>query len=522
MSDMKRITMTEKCNSLRNGFLVLTLAMVVGAVIFGPADRASAEGKKLNVAVIVGGHGYDKKAFPGVFEGHDDIDFKIVGRGKPFEDISKWDHDVMVLYNFNRRISETSRANFLKLLDRGVGLVCLHHAVAAYPGWIEYEKVIGATYSLKKGLVRNGMKYARPVWKHDVDFDVRIEDPNHPITKGMSDFKINDESYKGWVYHPGSHLLLSTDQKLNNYRLAWTRFYGRNKARVFFFQLGHGKHAFQNKDFKKITARGIRWAGGKLPAGPGADSRKIVFLWSGGHHPNKESSRILAGCLSTAVNAPGVKTEVHEKWPADPSTLDDAAAVVICSEGTNKKGKPHPVLTPERMKVLSDLKAKGLGVVLVHYALYGTRAVEAPKMLDWVGAYYDFEGYGSVHRVSRKPLDCSPASPHHPVSRGWKKFTLKENEMYHNLKFAKGAAITPIVTAPLMPKGKGNANVIAWANAPKNGGRGFGFGGGHFLSMWKNEDCRRMMLNAILWAAKIQVPFDGAQTKLPGRGEIVR
>jgi hypothetical protein len=492
--------------------------MAIGAVIVGPADRAgAAEAKKLRVLVLTGGHSYDKKTFPETFQGQADIDFKIQEGGKPFEDISKWDYDVMVLFNFRNKISETSRANFLKLLERGVGLVVMHHAVSAYPNWVEYNNVIGATYSLKKGLVRNGMKFMRPVWKHDVDFNVRIEDKSHPITKGMSDFKIHDESYKGWAYHPGSHLLLSTDQKLNNHRLAWTRFY--KKARVFFIQLGHGKQAFQSKEFQKLTAQGIRWTAGRLPAGPGADPRKVVFLWSGGHHPNEESSKLLARCLKTAVNAPDVKTEVYENWPADPKTLNDAAAVVIYSEGADKKGpKKHPILTPERMKILADLKAKGLGVVIVHFGLYGWRAVEAPKMLDWVGAYYDFEGYGSVHRVSRKPLVCSPVSPDHPISRGWKKFTLKENEMYHNLKFAKGVSVVPILTAPLMSKGKGKGNVTAWAIESKSGGRGFGFGGGHFVSMWRNEDCRRMMLNGVLWAAKIQVPFDGIQTSLPAGG----
>jgi len=386
--------MTDKRSSVWNVFSIVILTMVVVAVVLGPVDRVSAaedNTKKLSVLVLAGGHGYDKKTFPKAFEGQSDIDFKIQASGNPFEDISKWDYDVMVLYNFNRKISEKSKANFLKLLQRGVGLVCMHHAVAAYPGWVEYEKVIGATYSLKKGLVRNGMKYARPVWKHDVDFNVRIEDKTHPITKGMSDFKLNDESYKGWVYHPGSHVLLTTDQKLNNHRLAWTRFY--KKARVFFIQLGHGTHAFESKDFQQLTARGIRWAGGKLPAGAGADSRKIVFLWSKGHHPNDKSSKLLARCLSSAINAPDVKTEVYEKWPADASVLNDAAAVVIYSEGADKKGnKKHPILTPERMKILDGLRAKGLGVVIVHFGLYGWRAVEAPKILDWVGAYYDFEG----------------------------------------------------------------------------------------------------------------------------------
>ena len=511
--------MTDKRNSVWNFFSVLILAVAVGAVVLGLVERAPGAGaganlKKISVLVITGGHGYDKKTFPKTFAGQSDIDFKIADGGKPFEDISKWDYDVMVLYNFKQKISETSKANFLKLLARGVGLVCMHHAVAAYPDWIEYEKIIGATYSLKKGLVRNGMKYMRPVWKHGVDFNVRIEDKSHPITKGMSGFKIHDESYRGWVHHPGSHVLLTTDQKLNNHRLAWTRFY--KKARVFFIQLGHGSHAFASKDYQQLMARGIRWAAGRLPAGAGADSRKVVFLWSKGHHPNAESSKLFARCLGSAVNAPDIKTEVHENWPADESTLNDASAVVIYSEGADKNGKPHPVLTPERMKILAGLKSKGLGVVLVHFSLYGSRKIEAPKMLDWVGAYYDFEGYGSVHKVSRKPLDCSPVSPDHAISRGWKKFTLKENEMYHNLKFAEGASVVPILTAPLMPQGKAGANVIAWALAPKSGGRGFAFGAGHFVSVWKNEDCRRMMLNGILWAAKIQVPFDGIQTSVSG------
>jgi len=497
----------------------LILALLGGAAMIGSpqgaqAADAGANTKKLRVLVITGGHGYDKKTFPQVFAGNDDIDVKFADGGKPFEDISKWDSDVMVLYNFKQKISENARANFLKLLDRGVGLVAMHHAVAAYPGWVEYEKIIGATYSLKKGLVRNGMKFMRPIWKHGVDFNVRIADETHPITKGMKGFKIHDESYLGWAHHPGSHVLLTTDQPLNNHRLAWTRFY--KKARVMFIQLGHGAHAFRSKDFQTLTAQGIRWAGGRLPAGPGADSRKIVFVWSKGHHPNGESAKLLAGCLKTAVNAPEIETEVRENWPADPSTLNDAAAVVIYSEGTStSKNNPHPVLTPERMKLLARLKARGLGVVMVHFSLIGRRAVEGPKISELVGAYYDYEGYGSKHRVSRKPLECSPVSPKHPISRGWKKFTLPENEMYHNLKFAEGAAVVPILTAPLMKGGKGAANTTAWAIEPKSGGRSFGFGGGHAMSIWKSEDCRRMMLNGILWAAKIQVPFDGVQSKLP-------
>ncbi|MCP4378812.1 MAG: ThuA domain-containing protein [bacterium] len=421
---------------------IIAFAMLCLAIL--PAGQAhAADAKKLSVVVVTGGHGFDEKIFPKTFEGQSDIDFKIIKDAEPFKDISKWSYDVIVLYNLNRKISETSRANFLKLLKRGVGLVVMHHAVAAYPGWVEYEKIIGLTYSLRKGLVRNGMKYMRPVWKHGVDFNVRIEDKSHPITKGMSDFKITDESYKGWVYHPGSHLLLSTNHKRNNYHLAWTRFYG--KARVFFMQLGHGKEAFENKNYQHFMAQGIRWSAGRLPAGPGADSRKIVFLWSKGKHPNQESAKLLAGCLKTAINAPEIKAEVRENWPADLATLNDAAAVVICGASTDKK-------------VIDALKAKGIGVVTLN---------------------------ASQPCPDAKPID---GCPDHPVSRGWKKFKLA---------------------------GDANAGTAAWAIGQKSGGRTFAFSGGRSASDWKNEDCRRMMLNGILWSAKIQVPFDGIQTKLP-------
>jgi type 1 glutamine amidotransferase len=396
---------------------------------------------------------------------------------------------VVVLYSFRQKLSNKGKANFLKLLQRGVGLVAMHHAVAAYPGWEEYEKIIGATYSLKKGLVRNGMKYMRPVWKHDVDFNVRIEDKNHPITKGMKDFKLNDESYRGWVHHPGSHVLLTTDQKLNNHRLAWTRFY--KKARVMFIQLGHGKHAFQSKDFQQLTAQGIRWAGGKLPAGPGADSRKIVFLWSKGKNPNEASAKLLAGCLKNAINAPEIKVEVHENWPADASTLNDAAAIVSCSEIFDEKtGRRRPNMTPEQRKQMRDLASKGLGLVAIFRPSQLT--AEAPKMLDG-----------------------SRASPDHPISRGWKKFALAEDKsIYHSLKNLEGTQAIPILTIPLTSDGKGKA-AIACAVEHKNGPRSFAFGVGRATKMWENENCRRMMLNGILWAAKIQVPFDGVQTKLP-------
>ena len=180
------------------------LAGPIAAAEKAPAAPAPAQ-RKIKAVVLTGGHGYDKKAFPKPFEGHADIacEFTAPQKGKPglFADVDKWAYDTIVLYNFRQKLSKAEQANFLKLLDRGVGLFILHHALAAYPDWKEYEKILGARYYLKPTEV-NGVKHPRSIWKHDVDMKIHVADAGHAITKGMKDFVIHDETYGKWSYFP--------------------------------------------------------------------------------------------------------------------------------------------------------------------------------------------------------------------------------------------------------------------------------------------------------------------------------
>ena len=54
----------------------------------------------------------------------------------------------------------------------------------------------------------------------------------------------------------------------------------------------------------------------------------------------------------------------------------------------------------------------------------------------------------------------------------------------------------------------------AWAFERPDGGRGFGFTGGHFHKGWGNDDQRKLVLNAILWTAKADVPAGGVESKI--------
>ncbi len=81
-----------------------------------------------------------------------------------FENIGNWDYDVIVLYNMTQTISEKRQKNFKALLEKGVGLVALHHAEGAFNTWEDYRKIIGVRYPLKPQDI-DGMHFATATYR---------------------------------------------------------------------------------------------------------------------------------------------------------------------------------------------------------------------------------------------------------------------------------------------------------------------------------------------------------------------
>ena len=61
---------------------------------------------------------------------------------------------------------------------------------------------------------------------------------------------------------------------------------------------------------------------------------------------------------------------------------------------------------------------------------------------------------------------------------------------------------------------RGEPQHMAWASERSGGGRGFGFTGAHFHNNWANDDFRTLVLNAILWVGKADVPKGGVKSKV--------
>lgn len=267
-------------------------------------------------------------------------------------------------------------------------------------------------------------------------------------------------------------------------------------------------------------------AGADAPSGGAANPAPPLILiivgptdHAPGTHEVAASGRLVAHCLQNMSNLPGVRAEVHYEWPKD-ELLDQAAALVFT--GDNFPG----ATLPNSGAILTKLDAmakRGVGIVCIHYAT-GLRKQDVGKdgdhpLLRWTGGYFATrcEHHQSIAKIY-PAATITPAAADHPVCRGWKEFTLRD-EPYINNYFGKdgnqpAANVTAIATS-LLPPEKPKKEIVAWAVSREDGGRGMGIVMPHFYANWKNEDLRRCILNGIVWAAKLEVPAEGVKTTLP-------
>jgi type 1 glutamine amidotransferase len=169
-------------------------------------------------------------------------------------------YDALVMYDMNPKISPEQQKSFKALLEKGIGLVALHHNLAAHRNWPEYRKIIGGLYVLAPAEI-DGKAWAKSTWSHGETIPVSIVDREHPITRGLAEFTIHDETYGGYYVAPGVHVLLKTNHPKNTPELCWTTKYGASP--VVYLMLGHDGLAYANPSYRELVARSIRFVTGK-------------------------------------------------------------------------------------------------------------------------------------------------------------------------------------------------------------------------------------------------------------------
>jgi hypothetical protein len=258
-------------------------------------------------------------------------------------------------------------------------------------------------------------------------------------------------------------------------------------------------------------------------AGQAATKNILLIAGKPSHPPGRHEFR--AGCLLLQTCLQGVPnvqvTVASNGWPTSPQAFEKVDAVVIYADG----GAGHPAIQGEHKQILDGLAKKGVGLGFMHYGVEIPSTNGGPQFLEWVGGYYE-------HLYSVNPMWAPDYQkfPRHPVTQGVQPFSTHD-EWYFNMRWPEDKKnITPILTAKpsdqvrggpyVYPKGpyqhivdaRGREETTMWVYERRDGGRGFGFTGGHTHANWGNDNQRKVVLNALLWIAKAKVPKNGVES----------
>lgn len=146
-------------------------------------------------------------------------------------------------------VSERAKENLLGFVKEGKGFYVQHLASASFAAWEEFGKLCGRHW-----VMRTSGHGPRSV------FEAKIAKKEHPITKGLENFKIDDELYAKLQGTGEIDVLVEADSDWSKKTepLVFTREYG--KGRSVHNAFGHDGKVIGDANVAKLICRGVEWA----------------------------------------------------------------------------------------------------------------------------------------------------------------------------------------------------------------------------------------------------------------------
>jgi type 1 glutamine amidotransferase len=145
-------------------------------------------------------------------------------------------------------LSAAARARIEAHIARGGGLLALHTAIICFDDWPQWRSILGGRWEWGRS---SHPPYGR--------VEARVDDPAHPLVRGLSGFSLDDEAYGDLDMAFDVRALLSVRAASGAWQPAlWTR--EASAGRVVVDTLGHDKGAFTHPVHRRIVARAALWA----------------------------------------------------------------------------------------------------------------------------------------------------------------------------------------------------------------------------------------------------------------------
>jgi type 1 glutamine amidotransferase len=249
---VKSITMKSLAVS---GLTVVMALLLCGTGCWGP-EAASEE---LNMLILTGRNNHDWEQTTAVLDstfkecGLFSVDVTTEPDTLKFEDLKKYD---VLLNNWNSwpenniRWPTAAERGLLRVVEEGGGLLFFHSSTSAFYTWTEFKQISTAAWILDS------------TWHGPVSLvKVSVQNQEHPITRGLSDFYILDELWINAEQNESFKVLgvaLNTEEDSGEQAAIFVGGYG--KGRIFHTILGHDETTLRNAGFQTLIIRATEWA----------------------------------------------------------------------------------------------------------------------------------------------------------------------------------------------------------------------------------------------------------------------
>jgi hypothetical protein len=234
-----------------------------------------------------------------------------------------------------------------------------------------------------------------------------------------------------------------------------------------------------------------------------------------GRHEYGKALALLKGCIDSA-GLKGVETKMYSAPLPDASELKNAAVIVLNSSGDRIPKETHAIFpedattdhntydapTLERLHKFDGLMKSGVGIVIIHYTTWVNNPTGRKYFMEWAGGYYE-DGYS---KVVKSTWHVEPAKVKSPILNGIMAPWTYEEEFFTKERLSDDPHRVTLLTGT---SDTGVSSDLAWSLERPEGGRGFVMTGADMHKNMLVESHRRLILNGMVWAAKMKVPDGG-------------
>lgn len=267
----------------RNSILpscVWAILLAGGMVGSGAAQQKSPEGSR--ILLLSGGqrehHGYREQALylSRLLEDTGRHQVTISEEAALLETPALEKFDILIVTADRRdpefRFTDAQQDAIFAFVKSGRGYVSIHGADNTPNDLTEeqtrlWKNLLGGIYShegLPDGKATMG------------EYTIRISDPSHPVTRGLSDFLIKDELYSNMQMNEYVVSIATIEHDDVTWPVAWTYEFGRGK--VFHTSLGHmswrpgSDDPLRNPNLGRLIVQGVDWVAEQIDCSNRAES----------------------------------------------------------------------------------------------------------------------------------------------------------------------------------------------------------------------------------------------------------